>query len=169
MSFEKTLFGDGSNAGSGNVVSTVHNFFGPRKGGSTVGVYETDGLIRELSVDIDGDMLGKAAFQLITPKLPKGAMIRQVLATVSEAFVLGASTTIRIGTSGTEATNGISITEAQGEALGTYNLNGTLAGTWAAPLAAGVTVGIALSGGTTTTTTAGKARVVIRYDLISSK
>lgn len=170
MAFEKSLFGDGSNAGGGNVVSTVHNFFGPRKGGALVGIYETDGTVNELALEIDGYMLGKAAFQLLPPKLPKGAKIRAVLLTVSEVFSLGGTTpAIRIGTAASEATNGISVTEAQAEALGTYDLTGTLAGTWLNPLASGVTVGVALSGTSPTTTVEGKGRIVIRYDLISSK
>ena len=126
--------------------------------------------MNELFVEIDGEMLGKAAWPLLAPKLPKGAKVRNVLLQITEAFNLGGTTpAIKIGTSGSEATNGISITEAQAEALGTYDLTGTLAGTWANPLAAGVTVGIALSGTTPTTTTVGRGRVVIRYDNILSK
>lgn len=170
MGFETTKFGDGSAAGSGNVVTTVHNHFGRRLSKGTVGVYDTDGIMKELSVEIDGDMLGKAAWPLLAPKLPKGAKIRQVLLVITEAFVLGGTTpAIKIGTATTEATNGVSITEAQAEALGTVDLTGTLAGTWANPLAAATTVGIALAGTSPTTTTAGRGRVVIRYDNITAK
>jgi hypothetical protein len=172
MSFEQSKFGDGSNAGSGNVVSTVHNFFGPRpgKGEGLVGVYETDGMGHELAININGDMVSAAAFQLLAPKLPKGAKIQDVLLQVFEAFVLGGTTpAIKVGTSGSEATNGVGITQAQAQAIGTYNLTSALAGTWATALTAGVTVGVAMSGTTPTSTSAGKARLVIRYDNISSK
>lgn len=170
MGFEVSKFGDGSAAGSGNVVSTVHNHFGPRPGGNgLVGVFDTDGATRELVLRIDGVMLGKAAFDLLPPKLPKGAQIRAVQVTVTEAFNLGGTTpSIKVGTSGSEATNGVSLSEAQAEAVGTYNLT-TLNGTWANPLAANTTVGIALAGTTPTTTTAGKARILIRYDVLSTK
>lgn len=167
MPFEKSKFGDGSAAGAGNVVSQVHNFYGPRKGGNTVGVYETDGVQRELSIDLSGEALSASDFLLIVPTLPKGAMIANVYAEVSEAFVLGGTTpAIKIGSEGSEATNGISISEAQAEAVGNYVLTGTLAGTWASPLTATTTVGIALTGTSPTTTTAGKVRIVIRYVLV---
>lgn len=166
MSFELSKFGDGSAAGAGNVVSQVHNHFGPRsKGGETVGVYDTDGTIRELAIDINGEMLGLAAFQLMVPTLPKGATVLNVLAEITEAFVLGGTTpAIKIGTKTTEATNGVSISEAQAEAVGNYVL--ATAGTWSSPLAAATTVGIAFAGTSPTTTKAGRGRVVIRYMVI---
>lgn len=170
MSFAKTPFGDGSNAGSGNVVRTVHNHYGPRlaKGSSVVGSYNVDGVVRELSMEIDGAMLTASDFQLIVPSLPKGAVIQTATVKVTEAFVLGGTTpSIKIGTEGSESTNGVSISEAQAEALGTYVLSTN--GTWSSPLAATTTVGVALAGTSPTTTTAGKAQLVIRYILVSAR
>lgn len=170
MAFSKAYFGDGSNAGSGNVVRAVHQHYGPRdaKGTSVVGVENTVGIERELSMEIDGVMLGASDFQLTVPTLPKGAVIQSVVARVSEAFNLGGTTpAIKVGTEGSEATNGVSISEAQAEALGTYVLS--TAGTWSSPLAAATTVGIALAGTTPTTTTAGKAQIVVKYVVVSSK
>lgn len=170
MSFEQSKFGDGSAAGSGNVVTTVHNHYGPRDTGKTVGVENVKGTSRELVLDIDGEMVGAEEFALLTPTIPAGAIIEDVYAEVSEAFVLGGTTpAIEIGTSGSEATNGVTISEAQAEAEAAYDLTSALSGTWAAPLAADTTVGIALSGTSPTVTDAGKVRVVIVYRSIAGQ
>ena len=164
MGFEQSKFGDGSTAGSGNVVSTVSNHYGPRDTGKTTGVIRTSGAMNELTLDIDGEMVGDAAYALVVPKIPAGAIIEDVYVEVTEAFVLGGTTpAIEVGTEGSEATNGVTITEAQAEAVGTYDVTSALAGTWAAGLAAETTLGLALSGTSPTVTDAGKMRVVIRY------
>ncbi|NOQ73238.1 MAG: hypothetical protein GQ574_14620 [Crocinitomix sp.] len=75
----------------------------------------------------------------------------------------GTTPVIDIGTESTEATNGFTITEAQAEAVGMYDLTSALAGTWAAGLAADTTVGLLLGGTSPTVTSAGKAKIVIRY------
>lgn len=164
MSFEQSYFGDGSAAGSGNVTTIVHNHYGPRNTGKTVGQFDTDGALQELILDIDGTMVGNAAYPLLAPKLPAGVIIEDVYLKVTEDFVLGGTTpAIEVGTETSEDTNGFTITKAQAEAVGTYDLTSALSGTWAAGLAAETTVGLALSGTTPTVTSAGKARVVIRY------
>jgi hypothetical protein len=164
MTIEQSYFGDGSGTGSGNVTTIVHNQYGPRNAGKTVGTFDTDGAIKELVIDFDGTIVGDGAYPLLAPTLPAGAIIEDVYLVVTEAFVLGGTTpVIDIGTEGTEATNGFTITEAQAEATGTYDLTSALSGTWAAGLAAATTVGILLGGGTPSVTSAGKARAVIRY------
>jgi hypothetical protein len=163
MSFENSKFGY---AGGATTASSpaVNNHYGPRDVGKTVGVSNTEGFKNELTIDLDGEMVGAAAFPLIPPKIPAGSIINSVVVQVEEVFVLGGtSPVIEIGTEGSEATNGVSITEAQAEATGTYDVTAALAGTWAAGLAAETTLGIALSGTTPTVTDAGKARVVITY------
>lgn len=162
--FERARFGDGSASGSGNVTTAVNNHYGQRDTGKTVGTVYTAGNVRELSLDIDGDMVGNAAFALLAPTLPAGAVIKEAYVEVSEAFVLGGTTpVINVGTEGSESTNGVDVSEAQAEAVGTYDITSTLAGTWAAPLAAATTVGISLSGTSPTVTDAGKMRMVLRY------
>ncbi|MCA9381016.1 hypothetical protein KC678_02020, partial [Candidatus Dojkabacteria bacterium] len=162
---EQSKFGDGSNSGSGNVTTAVHNHYGPRKEISqTVGTFDTDGAVQELVIDFDGTVLGSAAYPLLAPKLPAGSIVEDVYLYVDEVFVLGGTTpAIEIGTEGSEVTNGFTITQAQAQAVGIKDVTSALSGTWTAGLAAETTVGIALSGTTPTTTTAGKARVVIRY------
>lgn len=165
MGFEQSKFGDGSASGSGNVTTTVNNHYGRRDTGKTVGVDRRKGsLVNELVLDVDGEMVGNDAFALLAPTLPAGAVIKDVYAYVSEAFVLGGtSPVIEVGTEGSEATNGVSVSEAQAEAVGAYNLTSALAGTWAAPLAADTVVGIAMSGTSPTVTDAGKIRLVVSY------
>lgn len=166
MTYEVSKFGDGSAAGSGNVVQTVHNHYGPRGEADqeSAGIINTEGALNELVVDFDAATLTAAAYILMPPALPAGAKVTRVLLEVQEAFVLGGTTpAIEIGTEGSEATNGFTITEAQAEATGMYDLTSALSGTWAARLAARTVLGIALSGTTPTNGTAGRARAVIQY------
>lgn len=166
MAYEQSYFGDGSTAGSGNVVRTVNNHYGQRDTGKTQGVTRTAGFVRELVIDLDGEMVGNEAFPLIAPSLPAGVRIEDVFLEVTEAFVLGGtSPVIEVGTETSEATNGVTISETIAEATGVYDLTSTLSGTWAATtgLAAATTLGIDLAGTTPTVTDAGKARLVIRY------
>lgn len=164
MTIEQSYFGDGSASGSGNVTTAVHNHYGPRNTGKTVGKMDMDGVINELVIDLDGTMVGNEAYPLLAPTIPQYAIVEDVYLEVTEVFVLGGTTpAIEVGTEGSEATNGFTITKTQAEAVGTYDLTSALSGTWAAGLAAETTVGLALSGTSPTVTSAGKARVVIRY------
>ena len=165
MSYEQSKFGDGSASGAGNVTTAVNNHYGPRNDThKTVGSYNTLGGMQEMVLDIDGESVGNQAYTLLAPKLPAGVIIEDVYLYVEEAFVLGGTTpAIEIGTEGSEATNGFTITEAQAEATGMYDITSALSGTWASGLAAETTVGLALSGSSPTVTSAGKARVVVRY------
>lgn len=140
----------------------VYNYYGPRDSGKTSGVYEVDGSQVEASIVVDSDMIGGTIPQVLT--LPAGAKVTAVYAKVTEAFVLGGTTpTISIGTEGTETTNGADVSEAQAEAIGTYDITGTLAGTWTSQLAAATAVGLALGGTTPTKTSVGKVQFVIKY------
>ena len=164
MSYESSNFGDGSASGSGNVTTQVHTHFGAMQTDVSNGVTETDGLVKEVVIDFDGTVASNQAFPLIAPFLRKGAVIKDAIFDVTEVFVLGGtSPTILVGTDGTEVTNGLVITQAQAQALGTYDIASTLTGTWASPLAADTTVGIALGGTSPTSTSAGKGRLVVRY------
>lgn len=166
MAYEQSYFGDGSAAGSGNVTTIVHQHYGTRDTGKTVGKTSTDGFMNELTIDLDGDMVSNEAFPLQAPTLPAYSRIEDVYLEVETAFDLGGtSPVIEVGTETSEATNGVSITEAQAEAQGVYDLTSALSGTWAAAggFTSEVTVGIALDGTTPTSASDGKARLVIRY------
>ena len=162
MSYEQSKFGDGI---STTKVANVSNHFGPRVTGKTAGVNKTEGAYNEMVITFDGTDVGDGDLGLETALiLPAGAIVQRVYAKVSEAFVVGGtSATINIGTDGSEATNSFEITEAQAEAVGSYDLTSTLQGTWAAPLAAATTVGVAMDGTSPTVTSAGKCKVTIEY------
>lgn len=167
MAYEQTYFGDGSAAGSGNVTSIVHHQYGPMQTDNSAGVTERDGFENEASWDINGTMVGNGAFDLTAPTIPAGAIIESAYAYVSEAFVLGGtSPTILVGTNGSEVTNGLVLSATAAGSVKAYDLTSTLTGTWAAPLVAETTVGIALGGTSPTVTSAGKVRIVVRYSKI---
>lgn len=124
------------------------------------------GTVFEATIYIDGDAFGSGTSFDTQYTLPAGAVVNEVVCEVTEAFALGGTTpTINVGTNGSEGTNyGIELSEANAEATGTYS--GSTAGTWSSPLAADTVIGVALDGTTPTVTSAGKAKVVIRYSKI---
>lgn len=147
------------------VVNGVSNFYGPRNryegnGGVEGGRDDT----RFLVLDFGG-----ADYLTAQASLPAGAtIVGNAIVEVREAFNLGGTTpVINVGVATTEGTNRLAqLSEAQAEALGTYSV--ASAGTLAAntPLAAAVTIKVALGGTTPTATAAGKARLVIPYTSI---
>lgn len=167
MTYEISKFGNGVLTGSGgNVVETVHTRFNTQKVGEQIGVNASRDGTTQVTMTITGDQLvrdvatGDGFIKALT--LPVGAVISNVVVQVKEVFVVGGTTpTINIGTQGSETTNGFPISEAQAEAVGTYKP--TLAGTWANPLAAAVTVGVALGGTSPTITSAGKMDIIFEY------
>lgn len=171
MARYQTPFGNNVLVGSGgNVTSVVHNNFGPRDTGETVGVNKVEGMKEELVMDLTPELINDG--QLIPFVLPAGAVITAVYMDVEEAFTLtGTTPAVEVGTAGSEATNGFTITEAQLEATASVNLTAALSGTWdgEAPLAANTIIGIAVSGSGTPTVAdgAGKARITILFDRIN--
>ena len=145
MAFERSSFGNGVLVGSGgNVTQNVHTLFGTRDAAGTVGVNKVEGMKEELIIDFSGDLFNTEPDGLIPFVLPAGAVITAVYMDVEEAFALtGTTPALEVGTSGSEVTNGFSVTQAQLEATGSLNLTSTLSGTWGseAPLAANTTIG----------------------------
>jgi hypothetical protein len=146
---------------------TAYNHYGARgtqdgilSGGELAG---GEGAIKEAVVFIKGSDFSSGSFDTRFT-IPAGAKFLEAYAEVTEAFALGGTTpTINVGTNGSEGTNyGIELSEAQAEATGEV-YNGTGAGTWASPLAADTVIGVALDGTSPTVTSAGEAKVVIRY------
>lgn len=155
MSFE-------SNTGLG-----VSNHYGPRDLGPGAGVIGTQGREVEFSFDLTEDVVTNGGALLVDFVIPAGAIIEKAYVVVSEAFDLGGTTpAIEVGTDTSEATNGFTIDETTAETLGTYDLTSELSGTWAAPLAADTTVGVALSGTTPTIAAdTGAAKVIVKYNI----
>lgn len=171
MAVYTTPFGNGVLVGSGgNVVENVRNQFGPRDVGGTVGVNKVEGMKEELIIDFDGEYFNQGLIGVRNFVLPAGAVIRSVYVDVEDAFnMTGTTPTLKVGTAGSEATNGFTVTEAQLESTGSYNLTSTLAGTWdnEVPLAANTTIAFVLAGTTPALTNAGKARITILFERIN--
>lgn len=143
----------------------VSNQYGPRTSGKTIGRVKTEGSYNELKFDIDASMFTAGGPALVVDyKLPAGAVVKDATVKVTEAFVMtGTTPNLAIGTDTSEATNGVLVTEAQGEAVATYVLSPI--GTWAAPLAAETTIGFALEGDTAITG-AGALELIIGYIVV---
>jgi len=100
--------------------------------------------------------------------LPAGAIPTDAYFEVTEAFTQTGgttSTTLAIGTNGTETTNGFSISDAATSLATTKELDTSGGGTWAAALATAAVVGVSLTagGGAITAISAGRAKIVVRY------
>ena len=146
-----------SNTGIG-----VSNHYGARTIGGAIGTIKSEGAFTELSVNITGEMLNNSFRPEVT--VPAGSLMVSAYIDVSEVFALGGTTpTILVGTASSEVTNGCVVSEALAEAKATTAVTSTFTGTWAAALAADTKVGVVLGGTSPTATTAGKARIVIRY------
>lgn len=143
-------------------VNGVANYYGPRSRYEGVGGSEgTHSDVRYFVLDVSG-----ADYLTAKGQLPAGAVVTgNAVVEVREAFALGGTTpVINIGVSGSEGTDRLAqVSEAQAEALGTYSI--ASAGTLAVntPLAAAVTIAVALGGTTPTITGAGKLRLIIPY------
>jgi hypothetical protein len=146
----------------------VNNFYGPRDTGGSLGTEDRDGTLVTLSVNLTGASLNNLSF-LPPVQVPKGALFRRAQIRVDEAFVVtGTSPTVRVGSLGSISTNGVVITEAELENVGTKSLASTGAGTWAFNSSTGVTaaalVGIDLGGTSPVVSpTVGKATLVLEY------
>lgn len=142
--------------------------FGTRKSGerANFGVTRTQGDEVELVAYVAATDFtsGTSTYNGTTLAIPAGFTVRSVVAEVMEVFnIAGTTPTILIGVSGSVTTNyAASLSEAQGEAVGVYNLSGS--GTLAAnaPLAAAQTLTVGMGGTSPTVTgTGGKVKIVI--------
>lgn len=141
----------------------VKNFYNERTlNEGVMGGIQVKGSDNELTFDISGKSLNDN-LEFLVSYLPQGAKVTSAVAEVKEVFVLGGtSPTVSVGTDTSERTNGITLTEAQLEALGTYELD-TFNGTWANGLAADTKVGLALGGTNPTVTDAGRVRMTVHF------
>lgn len=152
----------------------VANFYGARDTGGSVGVEQSTDGIHQLSLEMTGDSLNDqlaAGAVVLGPKfvLPAGAHFLRFFLRVDEAFVIGGTTpTIRVGAFGSISTNGVVLTEAEMETVGTKIPASVGAGTWAIASTTGTTAAAAVAidaGGTTPTVQrgVGQATLVAEY------
>ena len=144
----------------------VFQNYGPRSTGQTAGIEDQDGSLIRVSVTLTGSMLNDGFIPPVV--LPKGALFKRADLRVDEAFNLGGTTpTVRIGAAGSVATNGIVLTEAELENVGSKVPASTGAGTWAYNSSTGTTAAAKLAfdmGGTSpTSTNGGKAVLVLEF------
>ena len=141
----------------------VSSQYGAYETGRATGIINTAGANHQMVIDLTGAALDD---KIIPPQhMPAGATVTKAYVFVEEVFVLAGSSVVEFGEAGAEATNGVSITEANLESTGYTDITAGLAGTWDE---GGLTVGsdqvgIAFSAGSVTTASAGKAKLVIEY------
>jgi hypothetical protein len=148
----------------------VNNFYGPRSTGGAVGEEERDNSRVRLSIDLTGTILNGTYLPPVV--IPKGALVLTTpVLRVDEAFTLGGtSPTVQIGLTGSVATNNVTITQTELQAIGTKPLSTAPAGTLATTSTTGVAAAAKLAfalGGTSPTVTAGvgKATLIVEYFL----
>lgn len=144
----------------------VFSSYGKRDTGGTVGVEQSSDSLHQLSVAFTGRSLNDS---FIPPfYLPRGAQIKRYILRVDEAFSLtGTSPTVIFG--GTApATNGVVLTQAELQAIGTKTPASTGTGTWSTSSATGTTAAERVTkalGGTTPAVAVGqgKATLIAEY------
>lgn len=144
----------------------VYNNYGARDTGGSIGVERSQDSIHNLSIAFTGASLASGFLPPVV--VPKGAQFKRAVLRVDEAFVVtGTSPTLIFG--GTApATNGIVLTEAELEAVGTKTVTSTGTGTWAQSSATGTTAAEKVTkalGGTTPAiaATSGKATLTLEF------
>ncbi len=144
----------------------VYSSYGKRSTGGTVGSETTDTSTRDYSIAFTGESLNSGFLPPVT--LPKGAKFVKAVLRVDEAFsITGTSPTVIFG--GTApGTNGVVLTEAELEAIGTKVPASTGTGTWAVASATGTTAAEKITktlGGTSpvVSATVGKATLILTF------
>jgi hypothetical protein len=140
----------------------VSNQYNARETGGAAGVERSSNSVQTVTYDLTGEMLNST----FTPPvfIPKGAKVIKATLRVDEVFNVSASGTVAIG--GTApATNGVVLTEAQLEALGTKDVSAGAVGTWATSSTTGTTASQRLTKAITGTVAAntGKGSLVVEY------
>ena len=141
----------------------VHSSYGKRNKCGSVGSESTDGSIRTYSIDITGESLNSTFLPKVV--IPKGARLNNAMIRVDQAFVISTGGTVAFGNAAAPASNGIVVTEAELEAVGTkYVLDGG-AGTWDQTNGTGLTadsaIGKTVSG--TVDPTVGRATLLLTF------
>lgn len=140
----------------------VYSSYGKRNTGGSVGSETIDGSTRDYSISFTGESLNSGFLPGVS--LPKGTKLKSAILRVDEAFAVSAGGTVTFG-GNIPGTNGIVLTEAELEAVGTKVPASTGVGTWAVASATGTTsaqfINKAISG--TVTATQGKATLILTF------
>ena len=140
----------------------VFSSYGKRNTGGSVGSETTDGSTRDYSITITGESLNSAFLPGVS--IPKGSKLKGAILRVDEAFAVSTGGTVTFG-GNSPGVNGIVLTKAELEAVGTKVPASTGTGTWAVASATGTTsaqfINKAISG--TVTATQGKATLILTF------
>lgn len=144
----------------------VFNQYGPRQTGGAAGVEHTKDSVYQVEYDLTGEFVNTTFRPPLV--IPRGAHFLRAILRVDEAFVLGGTSPTVIVGGTAPATNGIVLTQAELQAVGTKIPASTGTGTWAANSATGTTAAERLTvalGGTTPTVsaTAGKGTLLLEF------
>lgn len=145
----------------------VNNYYGARDTGSAVGLEHGEDSLHRLNITLTPAFLNGTFVPPVV--IPKGALFRSATLRVDEAFTItGTSPTVIIGALSSESTNGIVLTEAELENVGTKVPASTGTGTWAQGSSTGTTaaakVGKTLGGTSPVVSgTAGKAVLTLTF------
>lgn len=144
----------------------VSNYYGVRDTGGSVGLEHSTDSVHQLSIAFTGASLNQAFLPPVV--VPKGAQFKRAILRVDEAFALtGTSPTVIFG--GTApATNGVVLSQAELQAIGTKTPASTGTGTWAQASATGTTAAEKVAkalGGTSPAVNAaqGKATLILEF------
>ena len=141
----------------------VYSQYGKRNTGGSVGSETTDGSTRTYSIDFTGESLNSGFLPKVV--LPKGARITNAILRVDQAFVVSAGGTVAFGNAAGPVANGIVLSEAELEAVGTKYVTDTGAGTWdmttSTGLAADSAIGKTVNG--TVDATTGRATLLLTF------
>lgn len=140
----------------------VANHYGNRDTGFAVGVETSSDSTLKVSVQLTGESLNGGWLPDVF--VPKGALLKSAFLDVDEAFVVSTSGTVAVG--GTVPnTNGVVLTEAQLEAVGTKSVSAVAVGLFATSSATGLTSSQQITTNITGTVgaTSGKATLVMEF------
>lgn len=142
----------------------VYNQYGQRDTGGALGAEHSKNSVQTLSVNITGDSLNTGFMPPVY--FPKGAKVVKAILRVDEVFAVSAAGTVAIG--GTApGTNGVVLTEAQLEAVGTKDVSAVAVGTWATASATGATATQKVTKAITGTVTAGSGKGTLLVEYIN--
>ena len=144
----------------------VYNYYGARDTGGSIGVETSDQSVHRLSIAFTGSSLNQGFLPPVV--FPKGAHPLRYTLRVDEAFNIGGTTPTVIFGGTAPATDGIVLTEAELEAVGTKVPASTGTGTWSVTSATGPLTAQKITkalGGTSPTVASnvGKATLTVEF------
>jgi hypothetical protein len=145
----------------------VNSSYGRRSAGGVIGVETSDQSEHRLSINFTGESINSAFLPPVV--FPQGAKVARYILRVDEAFVVtGTNPTVIFGGTAPD-TNGVVLTKAELEAVGTKIPASAGTGTWSTTSATGATAAEKVTkalGGTSpvVASTQGKATLIVVFD-----